>query len=155
MTACVFDISFQRGPVAYEAPPPLDAGGGECVFLGRTRAESSDEHGDLERLTYEAYETMAVRVLRELAEQTAADHDALFIRIRHSIGEVPIGDASVFIQVVCGHRAEAFAACRFLIDRLKTDAPIWKREVWADGAPTWSESATPAPATDATRGGDS
>ena len=52
------------------------------------------------------------------------------------------GDASVLVQVACGHRAESFEACRFLIDALKAQVPIWKREEWADGT-TWSEG-TPA-----------
>jgi molybdopterin synthase catalytic subunit len=61
----------------------------------------------------------------------------LAVRMHHALGEVPPGEASVLVQVVCGHRDMAFAACRFLIDELKAKAPIWKREQWTDGS-TWS-----------------
>lgn len=136
-----FDIAITPGPVAYVPPPGgLERGGGECVFLGRTRREEDPDRGPLERLTYAAYEAMALKEMRRLAEQVAVDSGALFVRMHHAVGDVPVGEASVFVQVVCGHRAEAFAACRELIDRLKREVPIWKRERWADGD-TWSEGA--------------
>ncbi len=126
-------------------PYPADSGG-ECVFLGRTRAETHPAHGALSRLSYDAYRPMAERVLRDLARQAADRHGCCAIRIHHAIGDVPLGAASVLVQVACGHRAEAFDACRFLIDALKTQVPIWKREEWADGS-TWSAgSPVPAPA---------
>lgn len=118
------------------APFPTDAGG-ECVFLGRTRRESHPGHGDLIRLSYEAYEPMAHAVLEALARTAVKQHGCLAVRVHHALGEVPLSEASVLVQVACPHRAAAFEACRFLIDRLKAEAPIWKREVWADGA-TWS-----------------
>lgn len=90
------------------------------------------------KLSYEAYRPLAERTLRDLAARAAHEHGCLFVRIHHSIGEVPPGEASVLVQVLCGHRAEAFAACRFLIDALKQEAPIWKREQWASGA-TWAQ----------------
>ncbi len=145
MRATPIDILFTPGPVEYAAPPMIDIGGGECVFLGRTRGEVHDKHGALQRLRYTAYESMARRVLESLARVAVKEHGALFVRIHHSLGEVGVGQASVLIQVVCGHRAEAFEACRMLIDRLKSEAPIWKSEVWADGA-TWSRGLEVPPA---------
>jgi len=130
-------ITLVPGPVAYMDGPTLPEGGGECVFLGRTRAETHPKHGPLTLLRYTAYESMAIKVLTALAQQAVDEHSALFVRLAHSIGEVAIGEASVLVQVICPHRAEAFAACRMLIDRLKAEAPIWKSEVWADGT-TWS-----------------
>ena len=62
------------------------------------------------------------------------------VRVHHAVGEVPPGAASVLVQVAGPHRDEAFAAARFLIDALKRDVPIWKRERWADGS-TWSRGA--------------
>lgn len=137
MSESAIDILFTSGPVEYLAPPVMAAGGGECVFLGRTRGEVHDRHGSLQMLRYTAYESMARRVLESLAGVAVKDHGALFVRIHHSMGQVPVGQASVLIQVVCGHRDKAFDACRMLIDRLKSEAPIWKSEVWADGT-TWS-----------------
>ena len=137
--APVLDIAFRSVPVTYEPPPFIGMGGGEAVFLGRTRRETHPDHGPLLALEYEAYESMALKQLDAMARETAHRHEALFVRIRHSLGRVPVGAASVLIQVVCGHRGEAFVACRALIDRLKTEAPIWKREVWERGEATWPE----------------
>lgn len=140
----LIDIQIVDHPVSASAiasfPPEC---GAECIFLGRTRAESHPTHGSLERLTYEAYEPMAKSILTQLARDAVATHGCAAVRIHHAVGEVPLGEASVLIQVAAGHRAEAFAACRMLIDRLKKEAPIWKCEVWADGT-TWSKGA-PAP----------
>src|SRR5688572_24412517 len=136
-----FDIQLLDRPVEFTPIKSLThSAGGECVFLGRTRVETHALHGRLQRLSYEAYAPMAFRVLRELAQQAAGQFGCIFIRIHHAVGEVPPGEASVLVQVACGHRAEAFEACRFLIDQLKTQAPIWKREVWTDGS-TWSAGA--------------
>jgi molybdopterin synthase catalytic subunit len=83
---------------------------------------------------------MALRVLRELAQEAAGRFECMTVRIHHAVGEVPLGEASVLVQVVCGHRGASFQACRFLIDRLKEQAPIWKREEWEDGT-TWADGA--------------
>jgi molybdopterin synthase catalytic subunit len=87
---------------------------------------------------------MAMKMLEALARDAVQKHGCFAVRIHHALGEVPPGEASVLVQVACPHRAAAFEACRFLIDRLKAEAPIWKREVWHDGA-TWSPGAPVAP----------
>lgn len=117
-------------------PFPQPAGA-ECVFLGRTRLESHPDHGPLTRLIYEAYAPMAESIMLGLARGATSRFGCLAIRLHHALGAVPIGEASVLVQVVAGHRDAAFDGCRFLIDRVKAEAPIWKREQWADGA-TWS-----------------
>lgn len=134
------DVRLCDGPVSIQ--PWLDAppGGGECIFLGRTRAEAHPLYGGLDRLSYEAYRPMAERILRDLASQAVERFGCRAVRIHHAVGEVPVGYASVLIQVMTDHRAEAFEACRFLIDAVKARAPIWKREVWASGM-TWSPGA--------------
>ncbi len=133
------DVQLIDGPVRIAAEEPFPPeGGAECIFLGRTRQESHPQHGALRRLKYEAYQPMAEDVLHRLAREAIARFGCISVQIHHSIGEVPRGEASVFIRVVSGHRAEAFEACRFLIDDLKSNAPIWKREEWERGA-TWSE----------------
>ncbi len=76
-------------------------------------------------------------MLCELADEASRLFECQMVRVHHAVGEVAIGEASVLVQVVAGHRDKAFAACRFLIDKLKTTAPIWKRELWADGT-SWS-----------------
>lgn len=114
--------------------------GGECVFLGRTRAELSDSLGPLVALEYEAYSPMAIGVITRIAQDAARECDCGFVAVRHSVGVVPVGEASVLIRVISAHRNEAFVACRMIIDRLKREAPIWKREQWERGA-TWQEGA--------------
>ncbi|HMN95527.1 MAG TPA: molybdenum cofactor biosynthesis protein MoaE [Phycisphaerales bacterium] len=129
--------------VATSAPPWPQRCGAECIFLGRSRGDCHREHGELLRLEYEAYEPMALRLMSDLAEQVAERHDLGLVRVHHALGAVPIGAASVLIQVAAGHRDAAFAACRTLIDRLKLEVPIWKREVWTRSS-TWSPPSRPA-----------
>lgn len=76
--------------------------------------------------------------MRELAEQAISRFECTAVRLHHAMGDVAVGEASVLVQVACGHRDQAFTACRFLIDELKRHVPIWKREVWQDGT-TWAE----------------
>mmetsp|Transcript_7698 Transcript_7698/g.15464 ORF Transcript_7698/g.15464 Transcript_7698/m.15464 type:complete len:153 (-) Transcript_7698:40-498(-) len=137
-------IRLQQGPVSYEQPPALPGGGGEVCFLGRTRAETHEEHGRLLLLRYEAKESMAVKVLGELAREAVAKHALLHVSIIHSLGDVPVGAASVVVHVVGAHRKEAFEAAAELMDRLKKKVPIWKQEVWEDGA-TWKDGAVVDP----------
>lgn len=134
------DIRLLPHPVARDADEPAlpSEAGAECLFVGRTRGENHPIHGPLLRLDYHAYEPMALHVLHALADAALADFGCRGIRIYHATGPVAVGEASVLVHVACGHRDKAFAACRMLIDRLKSEAPIWKREVWADGT-TWSE----------------
>lgn len=132
------DVQLLAHPVVYQPLIPQHIrGGGECVFIGRTRMDEHRDHGPLTRLSYEAYAPLAVETLQQLATRAIDLHGCTFVRIHHAIGEVPIGEGSVLVQVVCGHRGSAFDACRLIIDELKSSAPIWKREVWSDGS-TWS-----------------
>lgn len=107
--------------------------GGECVFLGRTREETHAEFGPLLRLEYEVYGPMAEKVLGDMARDAAEKFGCHAVRIVHARGPVEPGQASVVIQVATPHRGEAFEACRYLIDRLKHELPVWKREIWRDG----------------------
>lgn len=119
-----------------------DAIGGECVFRGRTRPETHPEHGPLLALDYEVHPTLAIRSLRSIAEEILANRDLTALSIRHASGPVAIGEVSVEVVAVGGHRDAAFQGCREAIDRLKRETPIWKRERWTEAA-TWSTAATP------------
>jgi len=142
-TQLMVDVKLVRGPVRDESWQPFpQPAGAECVFLGRTRAETHATHGELTLLRYEAYDAMALRVLEDLAREAVERFDCMAVRVHHAVGDVPAGEASVVVNVVCGHRDMAFQACRFLIDSLKASAPIWKQEVWADGT-TWSQGTPP------------
>ena len=82
-------------------------------------------------LDYHAYEEMALKELRKLGEAAREKWSTTRMVIWHRLGPVAVGEASVVIAVSCPHRADAFAACRYVIDTLKEAVPIWKREVYA------------------------
>ena len=111
--------------------------GGIAVFLGTTRAETSAQGQELIALDYEAYEDMAVAQLQRLAAAARAKWPIIKLAIIHHIGRVALAEPSSVIAVSTPHRADAFDACRFVIDSLKKDVAIWKKEVWADGSGTW------------------
>ncbi|MDB5295756.1 MAG: molybdopterin converting factor, large subunit [Phycisphaerales bacterium] len=129
-------------------PDPLDvaaavrfvtdpAAGGIDVFLGTTRAERNAAGQDLLALDYEAYPEMAVRRLGELAAEARRRWPVRRLALLHRTGRVAVADPSVIVAVATPHRAASFDACRWLIDALKVDVPVWKQEVWADGTGTW------------------
>jgi len=136
-------IDLVRGPIGTAAVREFVGGdsalGGIVVFEGVTRSENDPQHGALRRLEYEAYESMARRQLEQLAVEAADRFGAGRTAIVHRLGPVQPGETSVIIAVACGHRAEAFDACRWLIDALKKDVPIWKKDVFEDGTVRWVE----------------
>ena len=89
-------------------------------------------------LVYEAYEEMAVRQMEDLAEEAVAAHGARQVAMVHRLGRIEVGETSVLIAVASAHRAQAFEACRWLIDTLKKTVPIWKKEHFEDGA-VWAD----------------
>lgn len=89
-------------------------------------------------LEYQAYEPMALQVFRQIAADIRNNWTNLNrVIIHHRVGRLRIGEISVLVAVGCPHRSEAFAACRYAIDTLKHNAPIWKKEHWADGSSSW------------------
>ncbi len=88
-------------------------------------------------LEYEAYESMALVVLERLADEARATWGTGAIAIHHRVGRLEIGATAVLIVVAAAHRHEAFEASEWLMDRIKEVAPIWKKEIWADGASEW------------------
>lgn len=110
------------------------AAGGTAVFLGTVRDE---DHGrGVTRLSYSAHPS-AEEELRRVAEKVAADFPVRKVAALHRVGELAIGDVAVVVAVSCPHRAEAFAACRRLIDDLKATVPIWKHQLFTDGDAEW------------------
>jgi molybdopterin synthase catalytic subunit len=105
--------------------------GAIATFTGTTRAESRGR--EVVHLDYEAYEGMAEGVMEEIASELRARYDLCGIAIHHRTGRVGIGDTSVVIAVSAPHRADALAACRDAIDRLKERVPLWKKEVYLGG----------------------
>jgi molybdopterin synthase catalytic subunit len=84
-------------------------------------------------LEYEAYAGMAEKVLRRLAEEVRERFGVTEIAIQHRTGRLEIGETSLLVAVSSAHRKEAFEACHALVDRLKEEAPIWKKEVFEGG----------------------
>jgi molybdopterin synthase catalytic subunit len=109
-----------------------DPGAGAIVtFHGVTR--------EVERLTYDAYEEMALPRLRDLLTSVAFEHGLLAIAAEHRTGAVPLGEPGVIVAASAAHRPEAFAGARAAIDRIKAELPIWKREDEAGGEGRWVE----------------
>lgn len=106
--------------------------GGICTFIGAVRGTARDGRRVL-RLEYEAYPAMVLDVFDAIARDCAARFGAT-VAIDHRTGTVLAGGLAVVIAASAPHRAECFEACRHAIDRLKHEAPIWKREVYADGS---------------------
>ena len=106
--------------------------GGIVTFTGMVRRHSRGTTVD--HLEYEAYGSMAVREMTRLVSEIEAEIPGTQLAVEHRVGHLAIGDIAVVIAAAAPHRAEAFAACRAMIDRLKDRVPIWKKEVGEDGA---------------------
>ena len=106
--------------------------GAIVTFVGTVRSRSRG--GEVLHLEYEAYPEMALDRLGRIARAARESTGALRVAVHHRTGRVAVGEDSVAIAVAAAHRAEAFAAARQVIEALKADVPIWKRECFADGA---------------------
>ena len=109
--------------------------GGIATFIGVVRGDAG-----LTSLTLDHYPAMTERALQVLAGQAVARWDLRAVTIIHRVGTMLPGERIVFVGTASEHRAAALEACAYLIDRLKTDAPFWKRETFADGRADWVEA---------------
>ena len=116
---------------ALELECRTDRDGAVVTFAGTTR--NHNEGAEVLSLSYETYTEMAQRVMCGLFEEAVKRFPITRARVAHRLGEVPVGEASVVVVVASPHRGPAFDACRFLMDRLKNEVPIWKREKLKDG----------------------
>lgn len=119
-------------PRAVEALVAGPDRGGLVTFTGTVR-DHTGEHG-VTRLEYEAYEAMALKVLADILARVEARWPATTAAVHHRLGVLGVGEAAVVVAVSAPHRADAFAACQALIDELKADVPIFKKEVRQDGS---------------------
>jgi molybdopterin synthase catalytic subunit len=108
--------------------------GGVAVFVGAVRRE--DGGREVTELDYAAHPS-AEAELRRVAESVAAAVPVTAVAAVHRVGRLAVGDLAVVVAASCPHRAEAFDACRRLIDELKAQVPIWKRQVFLEGEPEW------------------
>ena len=125
------------------AAVPAPGDGAVTTFVGLVRDHNAGRR--VLWLEYEAYAPLAVKAFEQIAAEAAARWSDARLAIHHRTGRVEIGQASVVIAAASPHRAEAFAACRYAIERLKQIAPIWKHEHF-EGGDVWIEGATADPA---------
>ena len=127
-------IQLTRAPLdrnALVAAVSDPAVGGIVVFEGVVR--NSARGKQVRYLEYDVYEEMAEQQIRTIIEEVQQRWGVERVAVAHRFGRLEIGEASVIIVVATPHRAEAFEACRYIIDTLKSTVPIWKKEVATDG----------------------
>lgn len=109
--------------------------GGVVLFLGEVRSTTRDQQ--TQKLVYEAYEEMALMEMHRIARDAKANWPGN-VALVHRLGELFPGDVAVVAVAACPHRSDAFECCRFLIEGIKRDVPIWKKEFGPDGQ-AWVE----------------
>ena len=124
------------------------AEGAVVTFLGLVRNHNAGR--SVRYLEYEAYEPLAIRAFERIVAEIGARWPGARIALHHRVGRLEIGEASVAIAARSAHRGDAYAACRYAIERVKQIAPIWKREFF-DGGDVWIEGATADPADERAR----
>ncbi len=124
--------------------PSADAGrdGAVVTFLGLVRNHNVGR--SVRHLEYEAYEPLALKAFERIAAEIAERWPSARLALHHRIGRLEIGEASVAIATRSPHRGDAYAACRYAIERVKQIAPIWKHEYF-EGGDVWIEGATADP----------
>lgn len=132
-----FTITF--APLSFDEVYRLaaDPASGAVVVMSGTVRDRSDGKS-VHYLEYQAYEPMAIAIFRQIAHQIREQwQDTKRVIIHHRVGKLMIGEISILVAVSCPHRAEAFAACRYGIDTIKHNAPIWKKEFFTGGTSEW------------------
>ena len=112
--------------------------GAVASFSGDVRDNDADK--SVTSLTYEIHPT-AQSVIDEITQRIAAKHDVLGVAVAHRYGEIPIGETAFAVVVSAVHRGPAFAACEEIVSAVKSELPIWKYQVFADGTNEWVNSA--------------
>ncbi len=109
--------------------------GATCLFLGTVRDGPAD--GGVTGIEYSAYDSMAIAELDRIIAEVRKQWPEARVAVRHRLGLVPTEEASIGMAAAAPHRAEAFAASRYVIEQVKKRLPIWKKELRADGSATW------------------
>jgi len=122
--------------------------GAIATFIGVVRDNNLNRR--VLHLEYEAYEPMAIKALEQICREAGSEWPGTRLAVHHRIGKLTIGEASIVIAAASPHRAAAFAACRYVIERVKQIVPIWKHEFF-EGGEVWIEGATANPEDEAAR----
>jgi len=129
-------------PEAISASVATPEAGAIVLFAGVVRNNNLGRQVD--HLVYEAYAPLAERTMADIAAEARRRWDLNAVAIHHRTGRLEIGEASLLVAVASPHRAEAFAACGYCVDRVKQIVPVWKKEVWDDGS-SWIEGTPVSP----------
>ncbi len=111
--------------------------GGTVVFLGSVR--QGEEDGPVAQIEYTAYEDMVEAEFGRIVSEATLRWPGSRVTARHRLGSVPAGEPSIAVVASAPHRAEAFEACRHVIEEAKKRLPVWKKEIFEDGAQAWRE----------------
>ena len=138
-------LRISSGPIAVPDAVAAVSGpdaGAVATFVGLVRDHNAGRR--VQHLEYECYEPLAIKAFARIAGEAREQWPGARLAIVHRIGRLQIGEVSVAIAAASAHRADAFAACRYAIERVKQIAPIWKREFF-EGGEVWIEGATADP----------
>ena len=139
VTSAPLDLEVLTSAIA----STVSGAGAVAAFTGVVRDHNQGRQ--VRYLEYEAYEPLARRALQQIVDEVTATWPSVRLGVHHRVGRLDIGDASIIIVAISSHRADAFAACRYAIERVKQIVPIWKREHF-EGGQMWLEGATADPA---------
>jgi molybdopterin synthase catalytic subunit len=140
-------VAVTRDPLGLDAltaavADGAGADGAVTSFLGLVRQDNLGRK--VAFLEYEAYEPLAVKGLQRIVDEVKGNWPSAKLGVHHRIGRLALGEASIIIVAASPHRGDAFAACRYTIERVKQIVPIWKHEHF-DGGDVWLEGATADP----------
>ena len=139
--ALVAEVSAAQGVRA-------DGCGAVTSFAGLVRSQNAGR--PVRYLDYEAYAPLALTVFAQIRDEIAVEWPGAVVGMHHRTGRVEVGEASVIIATATAHRADAFAACRYAIERIKQVAPVWKHEYF-EGGDSWIEGAVADPQDESAR----
>lgn len=120
-----------------ERPDP--SCGALASFVGIVR--DYHEGREVKKLYYDCYQSMADREIGRIVDEVKKEYGVSDIEVLHRVGWLEVGEVAIAILVSAVHRSEAFSACKAVIDRIKEEVPIWKKEVYADGTSEWTSCA--------------
>lgn len=142
-SAVLFRVTPDRlDPIALSDLVSRPEAGAVVLFNGIVRDNNLGR--GVQYLEYDAYPPLAERTLAEIADEVRARWDVTLIGIHHRIGRLEIGEASLLVAISAPHRAAAFEACHYCVDRVKQIVPVWKKEVWDNGE-EWLEGTPVVP----------
>ncbi|WP_084037999.1 molybdenum cofactor biosynthesis protein MoaE [Demequina sp. NBRC 110053] len=136
-------VAFARiadAPIGLDTHVAAVSGSGDgavVTFFGQVRDHDPSVEGEVTHLDYSAHPDATAALARIATEVTAASAAEVTVAVTHRVGLLAVGDAAIVVAVASAHRGEAFAVCRDLVERVKAEVPIWKREILGDGTHTW------------------